>query len=536
MNETRCEKLNQLLRSSNIEFICEAHNGLSARIAEDAGFKGIWASGLTISASLGVRDSNEASWTQVLEVVEFMCDATNVPILLDADTGYGNFNNVRRLVKKVEQRGVAGICIEDKLFPKTNSFIDGDKQKLACPKEFAGKIKAAKDTQADEHFCVIARTEAFIAGWGLEEALKRAGMYADAGADAVLIHSRRSKPDEVLSFMDHWQRDCPVVIVPTTYFSTPTEVFANAGISLVIWANHQVRAAIKAMQAITEQLFKDKSLLSVEDEVAPLEEIFRLQGVKELKQAERLYLPEDSSPHRAIILAASRGSELGELTADRPKSMVPINGTPLLELLVNHFKAAGVGNIQIVAGYCQEAINLNNVNKIVNSRYDQTKELASLACAKEFVEGTTLVSFGDILFKKSVLQSLLNEPGDIVVVVDAQSVHQQSERYRDLVKCSRPYDKCSFDKPTSLLEMKPDLPLAQAQGEWIGLLKLSENGSSTVRAALDELGKREDFDKLRMKDLFNYLLNKGVEIGVTYINAHWLDLDELDNLSHAQIF
>jgi phosphoenolpyruvate phosphomutase len=91
----------RLLSSAHTEFLLEAHDGLSARIAEEAGFKAIWGSGLSISAALGVRDSNEASWTQVLEVAEFMSDATTIPILLDADTGYGNFNNVRRLVRKL---------------------------------------------------------------------------------------------------------------------------------------------------------------------------------------------------------------------------------------------------------------------------------------------------------------------------------------------------------------------------------------------------------------------------------------------------
>lgn len=103
-----------MLKSKKLEFIMEAHNGLSAKIVQEAGFKGIWASGLSISAALGVRDNNEASWTQVLEVIEFMSENTDIPILLDGDTGYGNFNNARRLIKKLEQRGIAGVCMEDK--------------------------------------------------------------------------------------------------------------------------------------------------------------------------------------------------------------------------------------------------------------------------------------------------------------------------------------------------------------------------------------------------------------------------------------
>ena len=169
----------------------EAHNALSARIVEEAGFRGIWASGLAISAALGVRDNNEASWTQVLEVVEFMTDATRVPILLDGDTGYGNFNNMRRLVKKLEQRGVAAVCIEDKLFPKTNSFIESERQPLATIDEFTGKIKAVKDAQTDPDFCLVARLEGFIAGRGLDEMLRRAEAYHLAGADALSFTARR---------------------------------------------------------------------------------------------------------------------------------------------------------------------------------------------------------------------------------------------------------------------------------------------------------------------------------------------------------
>ncbi len=131
-----------LLKSGELEFICEAHNGLSAKIVEEAGFKGIWGSGLTISAQYGVRDNNETSWTQVLETLEFMADATTVPIMLDGDTGYGSFNNFRRLIHKLEQRGVAAVCIEDKIFPKTNSFISGNTQPYftSCVRRYSSVV------------------------------------------------------------------------------------------------------------------------------------------------------------------------------------------------------------------------------------------------------------------------------------------------------------------------------------------------------------------------------------------------------------
>jgi len=288
--------LRQMIKSPELEFLMEAHNGLSAKIVEEAGFKGIWGSGLSISAATGVRDSNEMSWTQVVDVMDFMCESSTLPILLDGDTGYGNFNNARRLVSKLETIGVAGVCIEDKLFPKTNSLLDGPgiRQPLASVDEFQLKIKAMKESQSDKDFVVVARVEAFIAGWGLEETLKRAKAYANAGADAVLIHSKvKNDPKEIKSFMENWdsKKYAPVVIVPTTYYQTPTDEFRKWGVSTVIWANHNMRASIAAMQQTCKEIYTSQNLVSAEARVAPVKEVFRLQKQAELTKAEGKYLP-----------------------------------------------------------------------------------------------------------------------------------------------------------------------------------------------------------------------------------------------------
>jgi len=293
-------QLKKMLQSSELGFIMEAHNGLSARIVQDAGFQAIWGSGLSISAALGVRDSNEASWTQVLEVVEYMADVTHIPILMDGDTGYGNFNNARRLVRKLEQRGIAGVCIEDKLFPKTNSFI-GENQPLADMDEFCGKITSMKEAQKDPDFQVVARVEALISGWPMEEALKRAEAYRKAGADAILMHSKKSDHSDIETFMNEWGNRHPVVIVPTKYYKTPTQVYRDLGISTVIWANHNVRAAITAMQNVTRQIFEQESLIHVEPAVASVNDIFRLQDEDELRDAEKKYLPDKpQTPHHTL--------------------------------------------------------------------------------------------------------------------------------------------------------------------------------------------------------------------------------------------
>lgn len=290
-------QLARLLRQPGLDFILEAHNALSAQLVERAGFEGIWASGLAISAAAGVRDSNEISWTQVLDVVEFMCDATTIPVLVDGDTGFGDFNNVRRLVTKLEQRGAAGVCLEDKLFPKTNSFIEGQPQPLADADEFAGKIRAATDTRSDEHFCIIARTETLIAGRSMDEALDRAGRYAEAGADAILIHSKRETADEVLEFKRRWTNARPVVIVPTTYHRTPTARLRDAGFSLVIWANHMVRAATAVMEEVARTIRREASVGGIDRRIAPVSKLFELQNVDELARAKQQYLPHPTAPH-----------------------------------------------------------------------------------------------------------------------------------------------------------------------------------------------------------------------------------------------
>lgn len=288
----KAKALKGMLTSPGLSFLMEAHSGLSARIVEEAGFQGIWASGLSISAQMGLRDNNEASWTQVCAIAEMMSDATSIPILIDADTGYGNFNNARMLVRKLEKIGVAGACVEDKLFPKTNSLLDTKQaQPLADVKEFALKLRAMKDTQTDENFCVVARVESFIAGWPVEEALRRATAYAEAGADAVLIHSKKTDSAEIDAFMKHWKLNTPVVIVPTKYPTVPMSHFKELGISTIIWANHNVRSSISAMQETTKEIFEKQSILDVEKRVVPVKEVFRLQHLPELQLAEEKYLP-----------------------------------------------------------------------------------------------------------------------------------------------------------------------------------------------------------------------------------------------------
>ncbi|MCP5368392.1 MAG: phosphoenolpyruvate mutase [Hyphomicrobiales bacterium] len=540
---TKASRLRALLASPQLEFLMEAHDGMSARIVEGASFAGIWASGLSISTALGVRDNNEASWTQVLEVLEFMSDATTVPILVDGDTGYGNFNNLRRVVRKLCQRDIAGICIEDKLFPKTNSFI-GENQPLADMDEFCGKIKAGKDSQTDPDFQIVARVEALIAGWGLDEALRRAEAYHGAGADAVLIHSKRADADEVLAFKRAWGDRGPVVLVPTKYYATPTQVFRDAGISTVIWANHNMRAAITAMQEVCSQIRRDESLAGVEERIVSVGDVFAFSGNDELAEAERRYLPKTGQGTRAVLIAASRGADLGELTAERPKCMIEVRGRPLLARLVDTLRDEGVRDITVVRGYCKDKINLPSIHTVDNDLFAHTGEAASLSCALDRIQGDCVIAYGDILFRHHILDQLLDAAGDIVVTVDAlwrQRTADQPARVRDLVVCSRPFDPDLWaddpdDGPARLVRLANDIGADEAHGEWMGLAKVSDAGARLVREELAAMAADGTLQQASLLDLITRLMDKGQVVDVVYVTGQWLDVDVAADLRDARDF
>ena len=537
---TKSRQFRNLLCSDQLQFICEAHNGLSAKIVEEAGFAGIWASGLSISAQFGVRDNNEASWTQVLEDLEFMSDATRIPILLDGDTGYGNFNNMQRLIRKLEQRNIAAVCIEDKLFPKTNSFLKGDAQPLADMQEFCGKIKAGKDAQTDPDFCLIARVEAFICGWGLAEALRRAEAYHQAGADGILIHSALSVPDEILAFKREWGNRCPVVIVPTKYYATPTDVFRQHGFSMVIWANHMLRAAVASMQKTARALKESEHLLSIEDKVAPVSEIFRLQNAAELLEAEERYLPRGAEGTSAVVLAASRGEELGELTEDQPKTMVKVQGVPILSHIVDAYNAVGIKDILVVRGYKKEAVNLPNLTYIDNLEFAETGELASLSQALQSRKGRfqpTIVSYGDVLFNKYIPQALCQEQDDCVIFVDSNWRDQSSyARLGGFAECSIPNSRKAFNAKIHLKQLGKTLPEESIHGVWMGFLKLSSSAASQVNDLLLDMLADPANRRAGIPQLLQALLKQDVPVRVLYTVGHWLDVNSLEDVVQAGNF
>ena len=284
-------QLKDKLAAQSLVTAMSAHNPLSARLAEEAGFDAIWASGFELSAAYGVPDASLLSFTQHLDMTRAIVEQTAIPMIADLDTGYGNAINAAHVVGAYARAGAAAVVIEDKTFPKDTSLLAGARQELVRIEEFQGKIEAARAAGAAHDLVVIARTAALIAGLGIDEALRRGAAYAEAGADLVLIHSKRKTPDEIVAFTERWPGAAPLVIVPTAYPElTEEKVRALGKIRLVIYANHAVRAAVAAMRETFAAIRRDGGIHHVDKRIASVEDIFELQHVPAMKAAEKKYL------------------------------------------------------------------------------------------------------------------------------------------------------------------------------------------------------------------------------------------------------
>ncbi|RVX71688.1 Phosphonopyruvate hydrolase [Exophiala mesophila] len=265
-----------------------AHNPLAAKLAAEAGFGAIWVSGFELSASYAVPDANILPMGHILEMTRSMRQVQDLPLVVDLDTGFGNAVNVAYIIPQLAAAGAAAVVIEDKTFPKDSSLREGGQQVLVPSVEFQGKIEAAK---ASDSVLVFARTEALIAGLGREEALRRATAYAEAGADAVLIHSKQKKPDEILSFCRAWSGKVPLVLVPTSY---PQLSFDDIGqldkVGLIICGNHAIRSAVASMRKTFSQILQDGGIAGVETDIASVSDVFALQGDAEMRKLEKKYL------------------------------------------------------------------------------------------------------------------------------------------------------------------------------------------------------------------------------------------------------
>jgi phosphoenolpyruvate phosphomutase len=532
------------LRGGKVVLAAGAHDALSAKLAEEAGFDAIWASGFGISAVQAVPDANILTLTETLEAVRRIVDAVDIPVVADCDNGYGNAINVMRTVGEFERAGAAGICIEDNDFPKRCSFYAGVRRDLVAVEEHARKVQAATAARRDPGFAVIARTEALIAGLGLEEALVRARAYADAGADAVLVHSKAADFGELQEFARSWDRDVPLVAVPTTYPGVGIPELQAAGFRMAIFANQALRAAIVAMRETLREIRRTGGTASVEGRIAPLEEVYALVGVPELKANEQRFLFAGQKAPRAVILAAGFEPQLMPLIRDRPKAMLEVKGRTILERQIAVLNRCGIHDLVVVRGYKKEEVAVPAVRFVDNDRFRETGELYSLFQAEGDLRGPFVLLYGDIIFEPAIVERLLATSADVAVVVDRAFHDAQHaglslpEGPLDLVITETPPNGRRFVAPeggSRVLRIGPEVAPTDAHGEFIGMAMFSARGAEVLRVVYDELvaGRAEGLERASVTHILQALIDRGQPVIAVDIHKGWMEIDTFEDYRRA---
>ena len=238
-----------------------------------------------MSASyLGMPDSNLLTMSESTDVARRVAGAVNIPVIVDADNGFGDAMNAARAVHEYGMGGVAGVSIEDNIFPKRCSLYAGASRELLSVPEMCDKLAAAKKAAAPFGMLLIGRVESLIAGIGVEDAIARANAYAEAGADAVLIHSKSFAP--LKEIMTSRRLTKPLVLVPTLFPNTTFAEMQEHGVAVAIYANQMLRAMVKAGQKAMETLLNAKSLTEADDQLVTVDHINHLVGVPDEWRAE----------------------------------------------------------------------------------------------------------------------------------------------------------------------------------------------------------------------------------------------------------
>lgn len=288
MPEFRRKRLRQLIAMRPIVKTLEVHSGLTGLIAEKTvvesngkldQFDAMWISSLCDSTAKGKPDIELVDMSSRIRTIDDVMDVTTKPIILDGDTG-GLIEHFVYNVRTLERMGVSAVIIEDKTGLKKNSLFGTEvEQTQDSIENFCAKIRAGKQVLRTEEFMIIARIESLILERGMEDALKRAFAYIGAGADGIMIHSRRKKPDEILEFCRLFrerEKKTPIVVVPTSFNSITEEELAAAGVNIVIYANQLTRSAFPAMQSTAVEILKNHRALEVDSRLMPFKDIIRL--------------------------------------------------------------------------------------------------------------------------------------------------------------------------------------------------------------------------------------------------------------------
>jgi phosphoenolpyruvate phosphomutase len=353
-----------------------------------------------------VPDANILTLTETLEAVRRICDAVSIPVVADCDNGYGNAINVIRTASEFERAGAAGICIEDNEFPKRCSFYAGVRRDLVPADEHARKIEAACSARRSPDFASSHAPRLSSPG-SVSTRRCRARVRQAGATQCSCTRGAASRSAALRARAGAGRRaSVPLVAVPPPDVG-PDELSGRFRSHL---ANQPLRAAIVAMRDALLRLRESGRASSVDDRIVPLEEVYRLVGVPELKANERRFLFAGVEAPKAIILAAGFEPQLLPLTQDRPKTMLEVKGKSILERQVEALGRLGIRDVVVVRGYQKDQVTAPGVRFVDNDRFADTGELYSLFCAETELTGPCVVLYGDMISRRRCWRSWCARP------------------------------------------------------------------------------------------------------------------------------
>lgn len=277
------------IKSTNdIVMVGGAWDVMSAIMVQESKFDAIWISGLGLSVSRkGRPDASIITMSDIVDVTYNISNVVSIPLIIDMDSGFGNAVNVYYSIKELVRAGASGVCIEDNIFPKTNSFYNGTNKHLVAPIEMQNKIRAVRDSSFDK-FVVIARNESLIVGSDINEALDRCYAYEEAGADGLVVHT--AQWSLLSKFLERWNGKAPLVCIPTKMPQVSLAEFKKHGFEMLIFANQALRAAIKSSREVLAEIVRSGLSSSLENKISSIEEVFNLVDMGFYGKLEEKYL------------------------------------------------------------------------------------------------------------------------------------------------------------------------------------------------------------------------------------------------------
>ena len=565
--ETRRSKLKLLLDREKIVRVLEAHNGLSGIIANNACIEGqsnevpvqrefdaIWESSLTDSASKGHPDIEVVSFDSRLQSINEILAVTHKPMIVDGDTG-GDANNFEYMVTKLERAGVSAVIIEDKAFPKRNSLEPGVQQTLQEPEVFAQKIHRGKSVQISPDFMIIARLESLIAGKSVDDAISRAQIYLETGADGVMIHSKEKDPAQIMEFAKRYQEMTqkinlkkPMVCVPTTYNTLTEDELRTAGFRIVIYANHLLRSANKAMEETARTILLNQRSFEADPICSPVREIFKTVGFLDVKEKDKL--DEDNKNTPVIIPAAGEDPSLSSILNGKPKSMFEVAGRTLLDWQISALKNNNLTNITVITGYKSGEMKAEGTTFQENKNYKRGSELHSLMEARGKMTKGFIMLYSDILFEDHIMAEILTCREDIILVVDNTMQYHAPEanKIQDFVISKNKHQptrrKISFACENIISKIGSKLNPETATHEFIGLAKFTKTGAEQLLQTYEDCVKNyhgkfqeaDDISQFKFTDLIQEMIDRGYVANFLEIHKGWLEIHRAEDIDLANHF